>query len=137
MREVDRELILRSVPTMSMAEEHASGNGSSSPILLVDSREACMHEAGELIDAQIKAEEMIEIGELIPDECSTYDQLKFNTTSRLSTHFSESVKSDYARPITLFKSVGIALQDVAIAAAVVDEALGTKIGTIIPNYDVL
>ncbi|KAF8906994.1 hypothetical protein CPB84DRAFT_1813635 [Gymnopilus junonius] len=48
-----------------------------------------------------------------------------------------TVIDDYEGPITLFKSVGIGLQDVAIAGAVVDKALslGKKIGTQIEDYD--
>ena len=38
--------------------------------------------------------------------------------------------------ITIFKSVGVGVQDVAIAHAVVDHAKRCNIGTYIPQYDV-
>ncbi|KAF9483669.1 NAD(P)-binding protein [Pholiota conissans] len=122
MREVDRDLILRSIQP----------NGGK---LLVDSREACLHEAGELIDAQIKSEQMTEIGELIPmDESGqvalgSYHELLVAKRARASAH-------NFNGPVTIFKSVGIGLQDVAIASAIVDKALSTgNIGTVIADYD--
>jgi ornithine cyclodeaminase/alanine dehydrogenase-like protein (mu-crystallin family) len=37
--------------------------------------------------------------------------------------------------VTIFKSVGVAVQDVAIAAAVVERAESMKLGTRIGSYD--
>ena len=105
MREVERELVLRALPGC----------------LLVDSRKACLEEAGELIDAGLEAQELTEIGELVLDE---------GRDGRLS-------KKD----ITLFKSVGVGLQDVAVACAVVSRHAAllsrSDVGTVIEDYDCL
>ncbi len=58
MHEVDQALILRSI--------HAPSNADVAPVLLVDSRAACLCEAGELIDAQLDAAQLTELGELVP-----------------------------------------------------------------------
>jgi ornithine cyclodeaminase/alanine dehydrogenase-like protein (mu-crystallin family) len=99
MREVERELVLRALPGC----------------LLVDSRQACLEEAGELIEAGLEAHQLTEIGEL------------------------DGGGGD-GRPgkdITLFKSVGVGLQDVAVACAVVSHALSHSDGTLIEHYDCL
>jgi len=130
MREVDTALILRSV--------QASPNRDVEPRLLVDSRAACLHEAGELIDAQIKAEQLTELGELIPIDTNgqvspeRYNELLSVTRPRHDV-------PGFDGPVTIFKSVGVGLQDVAIASAIVAKAVSlgekTKIGTVIPHYD--
>lgn len=132
MREVGKDLILRS--TQSFPED---GSVSMCPKLLVDSREACLHEAGELIDAHIKPEQMTEIGELVPmDEHGQVALIPYHEL--LSEKRARIHKLDFAGPVTIFKSVGIGLQDVAIASAIVDKALlfgEKKIGTVIEDYD--
>jgi ornithine cyclodeaminase/alanine dehydrogenase-like protein (mu-crystallin family) len=132
MREVDKDIILRSTQSFP-----GDGNVLICPKLLVDSREACLDEAGELIDAHIKPEQMTEIGELIPmDEHGQVALVPYHEL--LSEWRARSDNHDFAGPITIFKSVGIGLQDVAIASAIVDKALsseGKKIGTVIGDYD--
>ncbi|KAG1772465.1 hypothetical protein EV702DRAFT_976683 [Suillus placidus] len=93
--------------------------------VVVDSREACASEAGELIKARFNEEDMIEIGTLV--------------------HFDNTPEADYkkvhalcdevrrAGKITIFKSVGIGLQDVAITNMVVN--LAGEISTRIDSYD--
>ena len=110
MREVERELVLRAV--------------QSPACLLVDSRKACLEEAGELIDAQLGLQQLTEIGELVPK----YRELGRGPDGRPG-------RDGFDGPITMFKSVGVGLQDVAIACAVVDHALSRSDGTMIDRYD--
>lgn len=77
-------------------------------------------EAGELIAARLKAEDMIELGELVDD------QLK----PRASV-IKEALKGD----VTIWKSVGLAPQDSMIATLVVEKAEGLGVGTIVEDYD--
>ena len=109
MREVERELVLRAV--------------QSPACLLVDSRKACLEEAGELIDAELKPHQLTEIGELVPR----------------NKEFGQSIDGRPGKDgiITMFKSVGVGLQDVAIACAVVEYALSRSNGTVIERYDCL
>ncbi|KAG5219525.1 NAD(P)-binding protein [Salix suchowensis] len=109
MREVDTSLVLRACDT------------SRGGILLVDSKEACAKEAGELIDAGIGPDGIIEMGEMIR---------KREEYPRAPTTFGG---------VTMFKSVGVGLQDVAIAYATVDKALAMNppVGTIIGQYDLV
>lgn len=113
MREVERELVLRAVPQ----------SVDSPACLLVDSRKACLEEAGELIEAKLKPCQLTEIGELVPR----------NKKQLVNGCPGEGFDGS----ITMFKSVGVGLQDVAIACAVVDHALSRGDGTRIENYDCL
>ncbi|KAH0580482.1 hypothetical protein H2248_001981 [Termitomyces sp. 'cryptogamus'] len=117
MREVERALVLRAVGTPSR--------------LLVDSQEVCAIEAGELIDAGLDPSQVREIGECVYFEAG---DLRLDSVLAVRETGSEEILAD--GPITMFKSVGVGLQDVAIACAVVDRAEKMEIGTRIPNYDV-
>jgi ornithine cyclodeaminase len=75
--------------------------------VIVDSREACEAEAGDLI--QGRAVIAAEIGEVIN-----------------GTHLGRQDRNQ----ITLFKSVGIAVQDAAVAAALLSEAEKLNLGTL-------
>ncbi|KAL7418890.1 hypothetical protein Q5752_006574 [Cryptotrichosporon argae] len=80
-------------------------------IVVVDSAEACLQEAGELISAGIARDGMAELGEVLERGW---------------------VKTG---DVTLFKSVGIGLQDVAIAKLVLEQAEALGLGTEVPNFD--
>ncbi|KAF7315094.1 hypothetical protein MIND_00023600 [Mycena indigotica] len=92
--------------------------------LLVDSRSACAIEAGELIDAQVESSQITEIGELVSFDATT-QELQIDP-HRKSLQFHEG-QTDGS--ITIFKSVGVGLQDVAIACAVVKQAEDMELGT--------
>ncbi|KAF8063394.1 hypothetical protein FPV67DRAFT_1421233 [Lyophyllum atratum] len=115
MREVDHVLIRRAINPSWQTQK-----GRTRQVLLVDSRQACAVEAGELIDANVDGTQIVEIGELValdPSGALSGDQ------------------EDGDGPITMFKSVGVGLQDVAMACAVVAKAEEMGVGTTVANYD--
>ncbi|KAJ3988997.1 hypothetical protein F5890DRAFT_1401846 [Lentinula detonsa] len=133
MKEVDTDLIMRAIPTSFHNEE------AQLPILLVDSISACFAEAGELLEAGIHPSQVIEIGKLVLDERK---HVQARTETRDSYYKSKDVGNDFVGPITIFKSVGVGLQDVAIACAVVDMAeemersnFKGSTGVVIPDFD--
>lgn len=129
MHECDRELVQRAInPSW---KDSIGGSQRPRQILLVDSREACMLEAGELIDARIEKDQIAEIGELVMFGGSgelIYSQDEQNDE--------ENDGASGVGPITMFKSVGVGVQDVVIACAVVAKAEELGIGTRIEGYDV-
>lgn len=125
MREVDKELVLRAVPDFASESRYEEG---SQGMLLVDSRPACQIEAGDIISAGVGEDGMVEIGTLCSDRAS------------MGAHYVSKAEFRGERttqgPITLFKSVGLGIQDVAIACAVVKRAEEMGIGTYVKNYDI-
>ena len=96
---------MQEVPTQVIQE--AQRNGS----LYVDSVDACLHEAGDLIKAGIRGEDCVEIGNMINKK----QQERKTTTTE-------------TRSISVFKSVGVAVQDVTITQMVVDQARKLGVG---------
>lgn len=91
-------------------------------VIVVDSREACGHEAGELISAGIKDEGLVEIGEVLADY-------------KPAQHSEGQMDIGGKEDIKIFKSVGIGIQDVAIAKLVLDQAEILDVGTTINGWD--
>lgn len=83
--------------------------------VIVDSREPCLVEAGELIAAGLTREDIIEIGELCTEE------------GHPDVERCEAVRN--SGEVTIFKSVGVGVQDVAIAATVLERARSMGVGT--------
>lgn len=82
--------------------------------VLVDSKEACEAEAGEL--QNLTEDQMVEIGKVVKD--------KFKA---------ETIKQ--SGDVTMFKSVGLGVQDVAVAQVVLDQAEKLGLGSVIEDYD--
>ncbi|KAF7313269.1 hypothetical protein MKEN_01014200 [Mycena kentingensis (nom. inval.)] len=111
MHEVDGALIERALPSR----------------LIVDSREACAAEAGEIIAANVKHEQLVEIGDLVQFDTSSGEL--YLDLARKPLEF---VAGSTSGPVTIFKSVGVGIQDVSIACAVVQRAEEMGLGTNIP-----
>jgi ornithine cyclodeaminase len=94
--------------------------------VVVDSREACASEAGELIKARFNEGDMVEIGTLVHFDSNSPDA-DYEKVHALCDEVRRAGK------ITIFKSVGVGLQDVAITNMVVN--LAGEIGTRIDSYD--
>jgi len=95
--------------------------------IAVDSRAACLLEAGELIRAGVDGTGLVELGELA----------SINGDGNVVKAEGKCASVKAAGDITIFKSVGVGLQDVAIANLVVNRAEQMGIGINIGSYDVL
>ncbi|KAG0377612.1 hypothetical protein BGX24_005774 [Mortierella sp. AD032] len=93
---------------------------------LVDAKKECEHEAGEFILAKKQTGQngiLVELGEIFDQE----GQFKQGT---LPKEFSED-RGNIKKDVTIFKSVGIAAQDVAITALVLDRAEVMGLGSVV------
>ena len=136
MHEVDSDLVQRAIPTRQQPGQRLPHRRNQ--ILLVDSREACAVEAGELIKAGVAGSEVVEIGEIVKvGEGGELVHLELGLGSEgPGDDRDEEWEGEVGTgPITMFKSVGVGLQDVAIACAVVGKAEEMKIGTWVVGYD--
>ncbi len=106
-------------------------------VVLVESRSACAVEAGELIAARVPQAGMVEVGELLrraPAPASAGADEKSWAWEPDAPRVAE-VLSAGTGDVTIFKSVGLGAQDVAIAVATVDRAMEMGIGTMVPDFE--
>jgi len=136
MHEVDSDLVQRAILKLQQPGQRPPHGRNQ--ILLVDSREACAVEAGELIEAGVTGSQVMEIGEIVKvGEGGELVNLGFGLGGEDPwDNRDEEWEGDMGTgPITMFKSVGVGLQDVAIACAVVGKAEEMGIGTWVVGYD--
>lgn len=105
--------------------------------IVVDSVEACLKEAGEIIQARIKPHEVVELGELV--------MLRRDAEKRREVHKETGEKGVEVpdnsglhnwlfKGNVIFKSVGIGLMDVVVGNELVRLAREKGIGTVIDNF---
>jgi ornithine cyclodeaminase/alanine dehydrogenase-like protein (mu-crystallin family) len=97
--------------------------------VLVDSRTACGLEAGELIGAGLTPGDMVEVGELLLRAAPTQDG---NWAAVNAAKVAEVLTGG---DVTIFKSVGVGAQDVAISIAVLERAADMGVGSGISNWE--
>jgi len=130
MKEVGTGLIKRALPGL---EGRAGG---PKPVLLVDSIKACQVEAGELLDAGVSHDQLQEIGHVVQTTYTRAAERSDDSARATESGTSHSIEQkSFNGPVTIFKSVGIGIQDVVIASAVVENALERGIGTQISEYN--
>jgi len=143
MHEVDTELIGRTgIPSVRRAHSHSQSEAeperggqpgaSGVPKILVDSREACAKESGEIIDAGLGGDELVELGELVRflddgkvDQSPCELGAPWHQRAVIDSQRVDALRSG---EVTMFKSVGVGAMDAAIACAVVDKASEMGIG---------
>ncbi|KAN0060264.1 hypothetical protein ACQY0O_007593 [Thecaphora frezii] len=101
---------------------------ASTGSLLVDSIEACAKEAGDLLQAQISPSQMVELGTLVPPASSADDDWTKIDARPSSWKRRTGDEAGVDRGISIFKSVGVGLQDVAVTAMFVEEAEKRGVG---------
>ena len=124
MQEVEETLVKRAVPATRPIDDQQINQ-----VLIVDSRLACMQEAGDLLKAGVDPASMLEIGELVSrKEGQSQPQSEISSSLLFE-------RNSFTGPITMFKSVGVGVQDVIITKEVVSHAKNMGMGTLIEQYD--
>jgi ornithine cyclodeaminase/alanine dehydrogenase-like protein (mu-crystallin family) len=133
MRDVDDELIKRG------------------GMIIVDSKEACLKEAGEIVSAGLQSEDMVELGTILgkqgEDLRTVGDVTIFKSVSLLCSvqpevrnpwgviTQPELTFSDFIIRADANVQVGLGIQDISIASLILEQAQKLGLGTIIENYD--
>ncbi|RDW67659.1 hypothetical protein BP6252_09055 [Coleophoma cylindrospora] len=94
--------------------------GDSGGVIAVDSREACYQEAGEIVQAGIEPDKIIEVGEIVDLLASGKDAQKMN-------QWLES-------GLVVYKSVGLGIMDIAIGEGIMALARQKGLGVSIPDF---
>jgi ornithine cyclodeaminase/alanine dehydrogenase-like protein (mu-crystallin family) len=118
----------------TLETSEASGPGSRMKIV-VDSRAACLAEAGELIAAGAIEEDLVEVGELL----HLQDDQDHTANDGLTTKYTPNTTLCQAiynhGEITVWKSVGVGVQDVGIAGYVIARAEEMGLGVVVDDFN--
>ena len=94
-------------------------------LIVVDSREACLQEAGDLIIANAEIESLLQTQK----QASKAPQQTFAEIGEIVNGDKQGRRSD--KEITFFKSVGVAVQDAVAASVVLAEAEAKRLGILV------
>lgn len=103
--------------------------------VLVDSRSACLAEAGEIIASGVDSTQMIELGELVDKSGSMvngFESLRARLRNDEIWRGGEGRGERLREGMSLFKCVGSGGMDVAITELIVTEAMERGMGTRVP-----
>ncbi|CAF9934026.1 MAG: hypothetical protein ALECFALPRED_005827 [Alectoria fallacina] len=105
--------------------KHADKGG----VIVVDSLEACLKEAGEIIQAGITAEQLVEIGELLMVKKASMREIEMGTGEG-----EKGLRRWLDGGNVIYKSVGIGLMDICVGEDLVALAMERGVGTRVEGF---
>lgn len=107
---------------------HHHKHAKKSGVVVVDSLDSCLKEAGEIIQAKLRPEDLVEIGELMMIKKAVMKEIE------LGGEGEEGLKEWLIKGNVLYKSVGLGLMDVRVGWDLVTIAGQRGIGTTIQDF---
>jgi ornithine cyclodeaminase/alanine dehydrogenase-like protein (mu-crystallin family) len=107
---------------------HHHKHATKSGVVIVDSLEACLKEAGEIIQAKLKPEHLVEIGELMMVKKAVMKEVEIGGEDE------KGLLEWLTRGNVLYKSVGLGLMDLTVGHDLVTLARERGVGTHIDDF---
>ena len=150
MLELDPAVFTAATAPAHSHHHHKHAKSEKSGVVVVDGLEACLKEAGEVIQAGLGPEHLVEIGELcmIKKAMRSEREAASETSSQTSESTSSSSEKDHAynlneadslqkwleRGNVIYKSVGLGVMDVCVGSALVRIARERGLGVNIEGF---
>ncbi|KAF7544314.1 hypothetical protein G7Z17_g10053 [Cylindrodendrum hubeiense] len=116
MAELDPNLLHAITTTDLGSYNPGQGSNEAGGVILVDSREACALEAGEIVQANLSTNRMLEVGELVNLQRTGDQKTK------------DALGSWLENGLVLYKSVGLGIMDLALGKALINLAREKNVG---------
>ncbi|PSK35978.1 hypothetical protein B9Z65_5793 [Elsinoe australis] len=131
--------VLRAAVAPHNEHRHHHKHQKEGGVIVVDSVEACLQEAGEVIQAKLKPDQVVELGELIMLRRDAEQRAKdrkdpSDDAKGVQVQESEGLKEWLTKGNVIYKSVGLGLMDVVVGGELVRLAREMGIGTTIENF---
>jgi ornithine cyclodeaminase/alanine dehydrogenase-like protein (mu-crystallin family) len=126
MTELHPDIFRQAVAPETGRHHHKHANKGG--VIIVDSLESCMKEAGEIIQAKLKPDNLVEIGELIMVKRAALKEVE------LGGEGEKGLVDWLVRGNVIYKSVGLGLMDLVVGGDVVTLARERGFGTTIPDF---
>ncbi|KAM5346362.1 hypothetical protein ACJ41O_009367 [Fusarium nematophilum] len=119
MLELDPEMLRHAA---GRADSYSPHGDSTSGSILVDDRDECLVKSGEVIQSGLKAERMIEVGEILTWQRGEPGE----SQERLRTWLGEG--------FVVYKGIGVSVTDLASGNAILELARARNVGVEVPNF---
>lgn len=116
---------------MAVAPEHHHHHhrhAKTGGVIIVDTLEGCLKEAGEVIQAKLKPEHLVEIGELMMIKKSVTKEIELGGPGE------KGLLEWLTKGQVIYKSVGLGLMDLVVAGDMVRLARERGVGTTIADF---
>ena len=109
-------------------KHHHHKHAENSGVIIVDSLEACLKEAGEIRQAGIKPEQLVEVGELFMIKKAAMKEIEMGGQGE------KGLRRWLESGNVIYKSVGLGLMDICVGEDIVAVAREKGIGTTIDGF---
>lgn len=116
------------VAVASDHHHHHHKHAKTGGVIIVDSLEACLKEAGEIIQAKLKPEHLVEIGELMMIKKAATREIELGGPGE------KGLLEWLTRGNVIYKSVGFGLMDLVVGGDLVRLARERDVGTTIRDF---
>lgn len=99
---------------------------------MVDSLEASLREAGDVIQPGVSPEELVEVGELLMVRKASMREIEMGTGE--GEKGMKGMKDWLMRGNVIYKSVGLGMMDICVGEDLVQMAMQKGIGTSVPGF---
>ena len=128
MIELHPEIIKTAVKADSDHNRHHHKHARQEGVVIVDTLDGCLKEAGEIIQAKLTPDQLVEVGELIMVKRSVHKEIQAGGEGE------KGLLEWLERGNVLYKSVGLGLMDLVVGGEVVRLGRDRGVGTIIPDF---
>jgi ornithine cyclodeaminase/alanine dehydrogenase-like protein (mu-crystallin family) len=133
MVELDPE-VLRYAVAPHHEHRHLHKRQKEGGAVIVDTVSGCLREAGEIIQAKLKPDQVVELGELLMLKREAERQKGAQVEEGCNLQQDKGLKEWLTKGNVIFKCVGIGLMDVVVGNELVKMARARDIGTTIENF---
>lgn len=128
MIELHPEIIKTAVKADGDHRRHHHKHARQEGVIIVDTLDGCLKEAGEIIQAKITPEQLVEVGELMMVKRSMHKEMEAGWEGE------KGLMEWLARGNVIYKSVGLGLMDLVVGGEVIRLGREKGIGTVIPDF---
>lgn len=121
--------ILRQAVAPEHKHHHHHRHADKGGVIVVDSLEACLRDAGEVIQAGITAEQLVEVGELLMVKKASMREIEMGTGEG-----EKGLRDWLQRGNVVYKSVGLGVMDICVGEDLVLLAREGGVGTYVEGF---
>lgn len=120
--------VLRMAVKSDHGHRHLHKHARQEGVILVDTLDGCLKEAGEIIQAKLAPEQLVEIGELIMVKRAALKDIERGGEGE------KGLLEWLTKGNVIYKSVGLGLMDLVVAGELIRIARERDIGTTVPDF---
>ncbi|KAI9789239.1 MAG: hypothetical protein M1816_006248 [Peltula sp. TS41687] len=113
---------------------HHHKHAASSGVVVVDSLSACLRDAGEVVQAGLGPEQLVEIGELVMLKRQAEAKKRAGGEASVVDRQTDGLKEWLVKGNVVYKSVGLGLMDVVVGGDLVTLAAEKGVGTWVDGF---